>query len=84
MTDKPNEMLQIWLEPECCADKYEGRRWADHDAFETCEEGGKPAKYIRSDILELIVQNCEASASTYEERVAVIKHVALEALKGNE
>lgn len=49
-----NDLLpdEIYLEPKCCADPFEGQSWSGEDMWsQDCEHDNKPTKYIRSDLV---------------------------------
>ena len=50
MSDKDHEV--IYLQPECCADPYEGRLWCEDPDPVDCEDGKTWTKYIRADRIE--------------------------------
>jgi hypothetical protein len=37
---------EIYLQPECCANEYEGRIWCEDDAPVDCEDGVPWTKYV--------------------------------------
>ena len=48
LNDSPEE---IWLEPQCAGEQYEGRCWCTRPDGERCEECGAPwVKYLRADL----------------------------------
>lgn len=48
------DLPEIWLEPACADDSYEGRTWCDHDCWDgKCEDCGSPSvRYVRADLID--------------------------------
>ncbi|WP_238346837.1 DUF4406 domain-containing protein [Pseudomonas sp. FSL W5-0203] len=45
---KENNPPVLYLAPPCFEASPDGRTWAAHDVFDTCECGSKPARYVLS------------------------------------
>ena len=53
MTHITDEHEMIYLEPACCAEPDEGRRWCqDADVFD-CDDGVAPTRFIRADLVTM-------------------------------
>jgi len=48
------DLPEIWLEPACADDSYEGRTWCGHDCWNgKCEDCGSPSvRYVRADLID--------------------------------
>ena len=41
-----SDQKEIWLQPECCANEYDGRLWSSTDAPVECDDGVPWTKYV--------------------------------------
>ena len=74
---------RIYLQPECCADPYNGRQWCDSDMWEPCEDGVKTAQYIRADIATQLAEALEKIlwlSPQIEGQETDVQHIARQAL----
>jgi hypothetical protein len=60
------EPERIWLQPECCAGKYEGRQWCQDNVFDDgeCEDGAKATEYVRADIAATRIEQLRKALET--------------------
>lgn len=50
-----SDYKDIYLQPECCADPYDGQMWSQDSApGDECEEGVEWTHYIRADRFEAL------------------------------
>ena len=50
---------RIYLQPECCADEYNGRMWCQDANPKECADGVSWAEYVRADLFEQLQSELE-------------------------